>query len=102
MAYKKTKTENLEDTVTDSKDVDIAKTSSVKNVVPEPAKKILIATQPTNAYKIPTLGSKYISSQLVCGTPYEIVDEIESSINGKFYKIYTGEYVSVSSNIIIN
>lgn len=96
-------TEELENTVTKLEGIEIAETVNVEDAIAEPIKeeKVLVTAQPVKAYKIPTLNSKYETSTLTPGVPYVIIDEITSNINGKFYKIHTGEYVSALSNITV-
>ena len=97
-------TEELENAVTKLEGIEITETVNAEEAVAEPIKeeKVLVPVQPVKAYKIPTLNSKYETSTLIPGVPYAIVDEITSDINGKFYKIYTGEYVSALSNITVD
>lgn len=106
---KTTKTEDLENVVEKVEGVNVAETVNVEDAVAEPIKKeqkVLIvnetANQPVSAYKIPTLNSKYETSKLTPGVPYLVVDETVSEMNGKFYQIYTGEYVSALSNITVS
>ena len=107
---KSTKTEELENaTAKKVEGVEVTETIDVKDAVAEPIKKepkVLVVNPMVNstvsAYKIPTLNSKYEAFKLTPGTPYIIVDETVSDINGKFYQISTGEYVSALSNITVS
>lgn len=106
---KSTKTEELENATAKVEGVEVTETVDVKDVVVEPIKKepkVLVVNPMVNsavsAYKIPTLNSKYEAFKLTPGTPYIIVDETVSEINGKFYQISTGEYVSALSNITVS
>ena len=80
------------------------KTEAVESVAVDVIKepKVLVASEPVNTYQIPTLNSKYQIGKLEPNVPYEIVDEFNSTLNGKFYKIYTGEYVSAIGNITVS
>ena len=106
---KSIKTEELENTTAKIKGVEITETVDAKDTVIEPIKKepkVLVVNPMVNstvsAYKIPTLNSKYEAFKLTPGIPYIIVNETVSEINGKFYQISTGEYVSALSNITVN
>ena len=106
---KSTKTEELENVTAKVEGVEVTETVDVKDAVVEPIKKepkVLVVNPMVNstvsAYKIPTLNSKYEAFKLTPGTPYIIVDETISDINGKFYQISTGEYVSALSNITVS
>ena len=106
---KSTKTEELENATAKVKGVEITETVDAKNTVIEPIKKepkVLVVNPMVNStvssYKIPTLNSKYEAFKLTPGIPYIIVNETVSEINGKFYQISTGEYVSALSNITVS
>ena len=102
---KSVKTEELENATAKVEGVEVTETVNVKDAVAEPIKKepkVLVANSTVSAYKIPTLNSKYEAFKLTSGTPYIIVDETVSEINGKFYQISTGEYVSALSNITVS
>ena len=106
---KSTKTEELENATAKGEDVKVTKTIDVKDAVAESIKKepkVFVVNPMVNstvsAYKIPTLNSKYEAFKLTPGTPYIIVDETVSEINGKFYQISTGEYVSALSDITVS
>ena len=106
---KSTKTEELENATAKVKGVEITETVNAKDTIIESIKKepkVLVVNPMVNstvsAYKIPTLNSKYEAFKLTPGIPYIIVNETVSEINGKFYQISTGEYVSALSNITVN
>ena len=106
---KSTKTEELENATAKGEDVKVTETIDVKDAVAESIKKepkVLVVNPMVNstvsAYKIPTLNSKYEAFKLTPGTPYIIVDETVSDINGNFYQISTGEYASALSNIPVS
>ncbi len=102
---KSTKTEELENVTTKVEGTEVVETANAEESIKKEPKVLVVNTMinsTVSAYKIPTLNSKYEAFKLTPGIPYVIIDETVSEINGKFYQISTGEYVSALSNITVS
>ncbi len=104
MAKKTTTNTTVEEAVADLQLEGVTPESvNIAEAKPEPIKRpTIIAKKATPFRTKPLLESKYIVGQMPVGVSYEIVQEIDTVIYGKFYKLSNGYYITKSGSYSIN
>ena len=105
MAKKQTSTTtNLEEVVAPVKVEGVTpELVKVTEAKPEPIKRrTVIAKSAASFRSMPTMETKYIVGKMPIGVAYEIVQEIDTVIFGKFYKLSNGYYITTNGNYAVN
>ena len=84
---------------------EVKETTTVKAKETEKAPvhtRVVIAKSCTPLRKTTSLASRYVVGFMKVGVEYQITKEVNSKINGDFYLLSNGYYITKSGNYILN